>query len=187
MTDTVFKIPDYCISRNRPGSVSLSALNTLAPITCFTTHQGHFLSLTSLVMFFLILAYYLAGDASPISPINNRSLEQNSCNDLTHSRTIWNIVWSCLVTIFSCTWVAVHPNVPCPINREAKNSFQRWIRNPILSFTEHRLPLFVCALLIPEYILAWAIRQYLTARKIANQNKGELYTLCCISIPLTHS
>ena len=67
-------------------------------------------------------------------------------------------------------------NMPCPKKREAKNCFQRWIRNPLLSFAEHRLPLFVCALLVPEYVLAWAIRQYLTARKIARENKGELDT-----------
>ena len=130
-------------------------------------------------MLFLILLYYLALyiRASPIPPISSRSLESNSCADLTHSRTIWNIIWSCLATIFSCTWVAVHPNMPCPKQREAKNCFQRWIRNPLLSFVEHRLLLFVCALLVPEYILAWAIRQYLRAREIARDNEGELDTL----------
>ena len=129
-------------------------------------------------MLFLTLLYYLALSirASPIPPIISRSLESNSCTDLTHSRTIWNIIWSCLATIFSCTWVAVHPNIPCPRKREAKNCFQRWVRNPLLSFAEHRLPLFVCALLVPEYVLAWAIRQYLSARKIANENTSEFDT-----------
>ena len=129
-------------------------------------------------MLFLTLLYYLAVSirASPIPPIISRSLESNSCTDLTHSRTVWNIIWSCLATIFSCTWVAVHPNIPCPRKREAKNCFQRWVRNPLLSFAEHRLPLFVCALLVPEYVLAWAIRQYLSARKIANENTSEFDT-----------
>ena len=129
-------------------------------------------------MLFLTLLYYLAVSirASPIPPIISRSLESNSCTDLTHSRTVWNIIWSCLATIFSCTWVAVHPNIPCPKKREAKNCFQRWVRNPLLSFAEHRLPLFVCALLVPEYVLAWAIRQYLSARKIANENTSEFDT-----------
>ena len=72
--------------------------------------------------------------------------------------------------------MAVHPNIPCPKKREGKNRFQRWIWNPILSFAEHRLPLFVCALLIPEYILAWAVRQYLRAREIARDNESELDT-----------
>ena len=73
-------------------------------------------------------------------------------------------------------WVAVHLNMPCPKQREVKNHFQRWIQNPLLSFAEHRLPLFVCALLVPEYILAWAVQQYLTAQKIARDNEGELDT-----------
>ena len=66
--------------------------------------------------------------------------------------------------------------MPCPKQREAKNFFQRWIRNPLLSFAEHRLPLFICALLVPEYVLAWAIWQNLEAWKIARDNKGELDT-----------
>ena len=47
--------------------------------------------------------------------INGRSFEQNSYTDLTLCRSIWNIVWICIVTIFSCTWVAgVYPNILCP-------------------------------------------------------------------------
>ena len=127
-------------------------------------------------MLFIILLYHLAHStrASPIPPIISHSLETNSCNDLRHCRSIWNIIWSCIATIFSCTWVAVHPNMPCPKKREGKSCFQKWIRNPLLSFVEHRLPLFICALLVPEYVLAWAIRQYLSARKITHGNKGEL-------------
>ena len=129
----------------------------------------------SLAMLFLLFLYYLLHgpsiDAGPIPTIENRSLVGNHCNDLTHCRTIWNIVWSCLATIFSCTWVAVHPNVPCPKKREANGWIERHIRNPLISFVEHRLPLFICALLVPEYVLAWSIRQFLVAQKIA---KGEI-------------
>ena len=128
-----------------------------------------------LTMLFLVLVYYLHSiDASPTPPINSRSFKPNSCTDITHCRTIWNIIWSCLSTIFLCTWVAVHPNIPSPRKREVKNHFQKWIRNPLLSFAEHRFLLFVCTLLVPEYILAWAIRQYLKARKISSENEGEL-------------
>ena len=134
----------------------------------------------SLAMLFLVFAYYLIRgayiDASPIPSMDNRSLAKNHCNDLTHCRTIWSIVWSCLVTIFSCTWVAVHPNVPCPKKREASGWIERCIWNPLLSFSEHRLPLFICALLVPEYVLAWAIRQFLKVRKIAKENKSEFGT-----------
>ena len=72
--------------------------------------------------------------------------------------------------------MAVHPNMPCPKQREGKNRFQRWIQNPLLSFAEHHLLLFICALLVPEYVLAWAVRQYLRAGEIAHANEGELDT-----------
>ena len=124
---------------------------------------------TDPAMLFLLFLYYLfqgpSIDAGLILTIEHRSLTGNHCNDLTHCRTIWNIVWSCVVTIFSCTWVAIHPNVPCPKKR-----------NSLLSFAEHRLPLFICALLVPEYVLAWSIKQFLVARKIARWNKGESKT-----------
>ena len=140
------------------------------------------------VMLFLLFLYYLfqgpSIDAGPIPTIEDRSLAGNHCNDLAHCRTIWNIVWSCLVTIFSCTWVAVHPNVPCLKKREANGWIERYIWNPLLSFVEHRLPLFICALFVPEYVLAWAIRQFWVAREIA---KGE-FELCvkCLSIAINH-
>ena len=117
---------------------------------------------------------------------DHRSQDANHCSDLAHCRTIWNVVWSCLATIFSCTWVAIHPNIPCPKTREANSRIQRWVWNPLLSFAEHRLPLFVCALLVPEYVLAWAIRQFLEARKTANDNRSEFENLCIV-IDSNHS
>ena len=80
------------------------------------------------------------------------------------------------MTIFSCTWVAIHPNVPCPKNR-----------NPVISFAGHRLPLFICALLVPEYVLAWAIRQFLRAWQIAHRGKDEFKTFGYIFIILSNS
>ena len=141
-------------------------------------------------MLFLFFIYYLVQwasiGASPVPSVDDRSLAPNRCTDLTHCRIIWNIVWSCLVTIFSCTWVSVHPNVPCPKKREAKGWIKRCIWNPLLSFAEHRLPLFVCALLVPEYVLGWAIRQFFRAQEIAEQNKGEFKTLGYVSIVSSH-
>ena len=127
-----------------------------------------------LSMLFLLFLYYLnqgpSIDAGPIPTVENSSLTGNHCSD---RRTIWNIVWSCLVILFSCSWVAVHPNIPCPKKREESGWIQIWIKNPLLSLAENRLPLAFCALLMPEFILAWAIRQFLRAREIARENKGE--------------
>ena len=132
-------------------------------------------------MLFLTFVYYfvqgVSFDISSVPSIGKHSLESNPCTDFMHCRTIWNIIWSCHITIFSCTRVAVHPNIPCPRKRKVNGCIKSWLWNPLLSFAEHRLPLLVCALLVLEYILAWAIRQFLRARKIANQNKGELDAL----------
>ena len=151
-----------------------SSVSTYIPIKGVGIRSVIYLSLT--MLFFVFIYYLVRGvyiDARPIPSTDNHLFTANRCTDLTHCRTIWSIVWSCLVTIFSCTWVAVHLNIPCPKKRKANGWIRRCIWNPLLSFAEHRLPLFICALLVPEYMLAWAIRQFLSARKIANQNKGE--------------
>ena len=132
-------------------------------------------------MLFLVFIYYLLRgasesiNASPIPSLDTRSLDSNRCADLSHCRTMWNIIWSCLATIFSCAWVAIHPNIQHPEMGEAKG--WRCIWNPLRSLAEYRLLLFIWALLLPEYVLAWAIRQKLSARRIARENKSEFNNL----------
>ena len=71
----------------------------------------------------------------------------------------------------------VHLNIPCPKIQEVNSWIREYILNPLLSFAKHHLPLFICALFVPEYVLAWLIRQFITAQKIARENKGEFDTL----------
>lgn len=85
-----------------------------------------------------------------------------TCADLTHCRTIWNIVWSCLTTIFACTWLAIHPNIPAP----DEGFFRVQLR---------RVRLMVLGLLAPEIIIFWAVRQWHIARVLETKYKG-LYT-----------
>jgi len=132
-------------------------------------------------MILLLTIYYLAQgvitDASPVPTIVQVGrASSSSCHDLSHCRTIWNIIWSSLVTIFSCTWVAIHPNIPRPILKRKRTRLQRWLRDPSVKFVSHRLPLFLCALLVPEYILAWAIRQRLEAGRIVRKHEDEGWT-----------
>jgi len=74
-------------------------------------------------------------------------------SDLQHCRTIWNIIWTCLVTISACTWVTVHPNIPAP----DESSF---------AVTCLHGEVVLLALIMPELIFFWAIRQWLAARRI---------------------
>jgi len=126
---------------------------------------------TSLVMLFLLLVYSLAGgnesDASPISSIPSITPRADvSCNDLNNCRTISSIVWSCFSTIFLCTWVTLHPNITIARNTRGMGWFKRSVVHPLHGFMKNKLPLFLCGLVAPEYILAWAIRQYLNAGAI---------------------
>ena len=58
-------------------------------------------------MLFILLVPYLVQGAStnmgPVSSINNSSLVADNDMELTHCCPTWNIILSCLVTIFSCT------------------------------------------------------------------------------------
>ncbi|KAF8972236.1 hypothetical protein BDZ97DRAFT_1752822 [Flammula alnicola] len=106
--------------------------------------------------------------AAPLEPIlardiNNReSLTAASCAYLDR-RSEWDIVWSCLVTIFACCWVSVHPNIPGP--REGR--YRVALR---------RLEILAWALIAPELIILWAIRQWKGARFLAKKYKEHGWT-----------
>jgi hypothetical protein len=134
-----------------------------------TVHSSSLLSTTSttLSMLFLFLLYSVTqtdpSDASPIRAIPSMKPRADfSCNDINNCRTISSIVWSCLLTILLCTWVSLHPNITAARDKGVVG----WLRD----FAKNKLPLFLCALLAPEYILAWAIRQYIAAGDI--QQRG---------------
>ncbi|PBK87170.1 hypothetical protein ARMGADRAFT_876665, partial [Armillaria gallica] len=76
-------------------------------------------------------------------------------------RTLFNIVWSCLATMFACTWLSVHPNVPDP---------NITTRGPI-SYTIERVKIMVTAILAPEVIVAWAAQQFIVAWKVGKKDK----------------
>ena len=67
-----------------------------------------------------------------------------SCNDVHDCRTVPSIVFNCASTVFLCTWVALHLNVP-------KNSQKAWWKRCL-----HRIKWVMIALLAPEYIFGQA-------------------------------
>ncbi|RDB27421.1 hypothetical protein Hypma_004303 [Hypsizygus marmoreus] len=78
------------------------------------------------------------------------------CEDPTNCRTTWDITWSCLVTIFSCTWLAIHPNVPHPSDSMTRVYLRR-------------LQTVLMALIAPELIILWAARQWIFANKLSKK------------------
>ena len=84
-----------------------------------------------------------------------------SCKACPGTRSVWDIVWSCLSTTFISTWVAVHPNVP---SQDASS----WL------LTRRRIKLMVWALLAPELYVWWAFKQRTSAKKVTQDLQGAL-------------
>ena len=103
------------------------------------------------------------------SSSNAKILDTQACICPGIDRSVWDILWSCLATIFACSWVSVHPNIPGP-NESWWRIFLR------------RLELMFWAVVGPEMIICWAFRQWIGARKLQERYKGELSSLIHIFI-----
>lgn len=109
-------------------------------------------------MLLLLAVYYLPRrgvQALPI-PTADASVSPQSCDDL---RTIWDIIWSCLITIFASSWAAIHPNIPSPEDTR-------------LRIFLRRAGITMMSLVAPELLVIWALRQRLAARRLADKYKG---------------
>ena len=119
----------------------------------------------------LTLVYVFHGFQSHAAPLTNLLAESRNnttsttvlstpaCICPADQRTIWDILWSCLATIFACSWVSIHPNIPAP-NESSRRIFLR------------RLELMFWAVIAPEMIITWALRQWLGARRLEKLYKG---------------
>jgi len=74
------------------------------------------------------------------------------------TRSIYNILWSCLSTIFACTWITVHPNIPAPGDSQ-------W------EVLRRRLAIMGYFLLAPEFVIFWAARQHFAARDLTKTHE----------------
>ncbi|KZP31747.1 hypothetical protein FIBSPDRAFT_925589 [Athelia psychrophila] len=99
------------------------------------------------------------------------------CRLLGTCRIFTEIIWSCIVTILACVWSAVNRNVPAPspppldeTGKELKGwklkvwKFKGWCSEKL----EATMLVFL-ALILPEWVLAWAIRQWMVARRLSRQ------------------
>ncbi|KAF7369951.1 hypothetical protein MSAN_00624900 [Mycena sanguinolenta] len=104
-------------------------------------------------MLLILLAIHLLSRdsiAAPLSHPPDARATTDSCG-----RTLFSIVWGCLATIFACTWVSVHPNVPPPN--------QNW-----LQLFWRRLKMVLITMIAPEVMVGFAARQYFGSRELAN-------------------
>ncbi|TFK64169.1 hypothetical protein BDN72DRAFT_280572 [Pluteus cervinus] len=80
---------------------------------------------------------------------------RNDCSGPA-TRTLYQIVRSCAFTIAACVYRAVHQNIPDP---KASKWKRTWLR----------LKIALYALVVPELMVAWALRQRIGAKTIADQ------------------
>ena len=133
-------------------------------------------------MLILLALYHLGWSSVKAFPIQARDESiSNSCDSLQDCRSVSDIIWSCLTTIFLCTWVAIHPNISYPVCQENMRFWQRRIHEMSQCITQG-MPLFILALLFPEYILGWAIKQRMVADRIANEARENCTFLIVLKI-----
>ncbi|KAK7021836.1 hypothetical protein VNI00_017222 [Paramarasmius palmivorus] len=118
------------------------------------------------------LARPIASSLSPASANNSTFFDPatGECIDINGCRTTTGILWSSLSVIFICTWVAIHPNIPLV----EKFQFDGWTGrrlHPAVA-TYQNVELMVIALLVPEVMILWAMRQREQAKKIRDKFKG---------------
>ncbi|PBK58763.1 hypothetical protein ARMSODRAFT_946152, partial [Armillaria solidipes] len=105
-------------------------------------------------MIILILLFVTRAFGAQTSPDDDKGVPV--C--IGDQRTVLGIIWSCLATIFACTWLAVHPNVPGR-NITTKGT---------ISCAIERAKIMAITILAPEVIVGWAAEQFIVARKLCH-------------------
>ncbi|RXW20437.1 hypothetical protein EST38_g5428 [Candolleomyces aberdarensis] len=101
-----------------------------------------------------------SGLAAPFPTPSNPYVEPLGPRDeprfLTNYRSTPEIIWTCLITTFLCTWVSMHPNV-------VGYGSTRWQR------LGRQTKMFLVAFVAPEIPLLSALQQCIIARHIVNR------------------
>ncbi|KAJ7752872.1 hypothetical protein B0H16DRAFT_780753 [Mycena metata] len=111
-------------------------------------------------MLFWIFVFLLTRQSSLTQGHPNllsRAATEASCDCTVNScRTLFDIIWGCLATIFACTWVALHQNVPDPN--------LGWF-----SLLMRKLRMMLVTIIAPEMVVGFAARQLVSAWWIAKE------------------
>lgn len=108
------------------------------------------MQLKDILLIFLLVNCFVLGESTP--PDDNDS--SPACSE--DCRTLPGTLWSCVVTIFACTWISVHPNVP------GRNVTRKgWFSGALV-----RTKVMGIAILTPEVVVAWAVLQFRVAREV---------------------
>ncbi|KIK01983.1 hypothetical protein K443DRAFT_97786 [Laccaria amethystina LaAM-08-1] len=121
-------------------------------------------------MFILLPILYLSLQVICASPlpllidISNApdGLQLPTCTCI-NQRSLTDILWSCFATIFACTWLSVHPNMPGPDEKPWKIALQR-------------LEIMFWSIICPEMVICWACRQWFAAWRLQDKYGGLGWT-----------
>ena len=107
----------------------------------------------------LILSLLQHGaDALPIVLSSRPESEPGNLAAYPVKRSLYKIVWSCVLTTIICAWVSVHPNVP-------QSGYWKGL--------SRRVKMMIWTIIAPELILAWAVRQWFAAWEIRDTVNGS--------------
>ncbi|KAI0065543.1 hypothetical protein BV25DRAFT_1851027, partial [Artomyces pyxidatus] len=174
----VLSTPQPCVKCYGRHASTTRVVLTTASCPAVQIRFCRYLGIRTKMLFrllFLIVSVYFAQGASVGNPeiltSTNKTASfsfvdsdaQPSCTDNQICRTRYNIIWSSLVTILACVWTAVHRNIPGPA--KAKESRMRYVIVRVLEVVK----IVAVTLLVPEWVLAWAVRQFLNAREVGRE------------------
>ncbi|SJL18581.1 uncharacterized protein ARMOST_22178 [Armillaria ostoyae] len=120
------------------------------------------------LMIIVILLFVTRAFGAQTSPDDGKGVP--AC--IGDQRTVLSIIWSCLATIFACTWIAVHPNVPGR-NITTKGN---------ISCAIERAKIMAITILAPELIVGWAAEQFIVALKLCH---GKYNSIASATQPST--
>ncbi|KAG2342606.1 hypothetical protein BDR05DRAFT_990208 [Suillus weaverae] len=109
-----------------------------------------------------VLIYYIPVVCASLPSLNDTSihtLDSSGCPSC-NTRTLWHILLSCGLTLFACTWTAIHTNIPT-------------MGQGKVSFTYYRMVYMVMGLIAPEVIITWAAEEFFSARTAAKNFNNE--------------
>jgi hypothetical protein len=115
-------------------------------------------------MYLLLCILYLCQviQAVPITYDRSEALTLLSVDHT--SRTLWDIVSTCMITLFACIYSSLHPNVPSP-------------HHTLLSILCQRAGTMAIALACPDVVVAWALRQWFWARHVTAKFTKEQFSV----------
>jgi hypothetical protein len=102
---------------------------------------------------FLFCVPFVRASLPGLNDTSIHTLDSSTCSPC-NTRTLWDIISSCGLTLFACTWTAIHPNIP-------------EVEDGMVRITFYRLCLMIMALFAPEVIIIWAASQFFLARRAA--------------------